>query len=173
MRKASVHGLSPTRVESFQVAREEEVSLMIQNISKAIGPIDVSETVISTTNGIISRVAFGRKYYIENESGAKFCRLFAELSTLLATVLIGDIYPMFAWVGKLSDLDARLRKNFQEWNEFLDMVIEEHLDPCRAVDGGDRQNFVDILLDIENKGDIGLTLGRDGIKGILLVTNLA
>lgn len=52
------------------------------------------------------------------------------------------------------------------------MVIEEHLDPCRAVDGGDTADFVDILLDIENKGDISFTLGRDGIKGILLVTNL-
>lgn len=92
---------------------------MIQNISKATGPIDVSETVISTANGIISRVAFGRKYYIKNERGAKFCKLLAEFSTVLGTVLIGDIYPMSAWVGKLTGLDARLRKNFKNGMSFL------------------------------------------------------
>lgn len=172
VRRISVlHVLSPKRVESFQSVREEEVRLTINNIAKSSGLINIGEIMISTTNNIISRVAFGRKYYEEQGRVKGFPKMLAEFLALLGTVHIGDMYPSLAWVGELTGLNARLKKNFQEWDEFLGKVIEEHLDPCRTVGDGYKQDFVDILLDIEKNGEIGFPLGKDGLKAIILVSN--
>lgn len=175
MRKIiAVHLLSATRVESFQTVREEEVRLMINDISStSSGPINIGERIISTTNNIISRVSFGKRYYQEQGSETGFPQLLAELSALVGTVHIGDIFPSFAWVGELTGLNARLRKSFHEWDEFLEKAIEEHFDPKRVdIACGGTQALVDILFDIQKKVEHGFTLDKHGIKAILMVIAL-
>lgn len=157
-------------MESFQTVREEEVRQMINDISTSSGPINIGEKIVSTTNNIFCRVSFGKRYYEEKGSATGFPQMLAELSALAGMVHIGDIFPSLSWVGELTGVNARLRKNYHEWDEFLGKAIEEHLDQNIAdVNHKGTQDLVDILLDIQKKGKQDFNLDNDGIKAILLV----
>lgn len=157
-------------MESFQTVREEEVRQMVNDINRSSGPINIGEKIVSATNNIFCRVSFGKRYYEAKGSATGFPQMLGELSALAGMVHIGDIFPSLSWVGKLTGVNARLRKNYHEWDEFLGKAIEEHLDQSiEDVDYRGTQDLVDILLDIQKKGEHNFNLDNDGIKAILLV----
>ncbi|KAJ0026188.1 hypothetical protein Pint_08299 [Pistacia integerrima] len=58
-----VHLFNPNRVQQFRPTREDEVSRMIQKISKSVAaskPVNLSELLMSMTSSIICRLAFGK-----------------------------------------------------------------------------------------------------------------
>ncbi|CAF1702095.1 unnamed protein product [Brassica napus] len=63
-----VHLLSNKMVRSFRDVREEEISLMIENIRKSSSlPLNLSKLLSSLTNDVICRVALGKKYGCETD----------------------------------------------------------------------------------------------------------
>lgn len=63
-----VHLLNSTRVKEFRPVREEEVSRMIEKISKSAAaskPVNLSEIMLTLTSTIICKLAFGKR--IEDE----------------------------------------------------------------------------------------------------------
>ncbi|KAG9447229.1 hypothetical protein H6P81_013357 [Aristolochia fimbriata] len=165
-----LHLFSAKQVESFRSVREEEVFLMIENIFKLCsGPVDLSRVFRSTTNNIVSRVALGKKYYEEKQSrGLEFMQLLEELMVLMGAFHIGDIFPSLAWIGKLTGLDARLKRNSKGWNDFLEQVIEDHVTKRRANGEDEGRDFVDVLLEIRETGEMGFPIERDHIKALIL-----
>ncbi|XP_068662217.1 cytochrome P450 736A117-like [Aristolochia californica] len=164
------HLLNIKLVESFRVVREDEVASLVEKISRASGPVNLSELVISTTSNIISTIALGRKYYDEKQSeGNGFNEFLEEFFLLLGAFHIGDYIPSLGWIGCLTGLDARLKKHSQQWNNFLDQVIAEHIGTGKDVDNG-RKDFVDMLLEVEEGGSVGVPFNKDHIKAVLLDT---
>lgn len=45
--------------------------------------------------------------------------MLGELSALAGMVHIGDIFPSLSWVGELTGVNARLRKNYHDGMSFL------------------------------------------------------
>ncbi|KAG9447228.1 hypothetical protein H6P81_013356 [Aristolochia fimbriata] len=175
VRKISVlQLLSVKRVESFRGVREEEVGCMVEKISsQASGtPIDLRKIIISTTNNMVCRIALGKKYYDEKlGGGTDFHHLLTEFLILLGTIHIGDIFPSLAWIGRLNGLDSRLKKNFQLMDKFLEQVIEEHMAEDRKnspAQYGTQVDLVDILLEIQMDGSMGVPLDKDNIKAVIL-----
>ncbi|KAG9447271.1 hypothetical protein H6P81_013399 [Aristolochia fimbriata] len=173
VRKISVlQVLSAKRVESFRDVREEVVACMVEKISQASGPVDLKKIIISTTGNIFCMTALGKKYYEEKLGcGTDFQHLLEELFRLLGIIHIGDLFPSLAWIGRLTGLDARLKKNFQLMDEFLEQVIEEHMAEDRKnspAQYGRHADFVDILLEIQRDGSMGVPLDRDNIKAVIL-----
>ncbi|KAG6404325.1 hypothetical protein SASPL_136571 [Salvia splendens] len=86
-----------------------------------------------------------------------------ELFRLMATMEIGEFVPWLSWISRVNGFYGRVEKVREELDEFLEMVVEEHL--SRGLESGDgnknNENFVDILLKDSS-------IDRDGIKGILL-----
>ncbi|KAF8399800.1 hypothetical protein HHK36_015671 [Tetracentron sinense] len=172
--------LSMKRVESFQAVREEETALMIEKIecySSSSASMDLSEMLVSLANDIVCRVAFGKKY-----SGRNFKEMMMEFGTLLGVFNVGDFIPSLSWLNYINGLNARVEKIFRELDCFLDGVIEDHISSKNRVsgDGGggddegeDEKDLVDVLLGIQKDCTIGVPIGRDNIKAIILVMEMS
>ncbi|KAL9447981.1 hypothetical protein AB3S75_015455 [Citrus x aurantiifolia] len=158
MRKICVaHLFNASRVRHFRPVREDEVARMIEEISStssaspspATVVINLSEHLMSLTNSVIFRVAFGKKF--ENKAGerSKFHSLLDETS--------------------LSGIISRLENNFKEFDAFYQQLIEEHADPNRPKDQV-RGDIVDVLLQVQkDRGEDevhGFTW--DNIKAVLM-----
>ncbi|XP_002457089.2 cytochrome P450 71A1 [Sorghum bicolor] len=171
-----LHLLSQRRVSSFRHAREQEVAAMLARVRRD-GAVNLTAQIISYTNGIISRAAFGDKgrsyYYDGPDGGEKLTKLFADFEGLLGTVAMGDFVPWLAWVDALMGLDAKATRTSAEMDAFLERVIADHRQRRRGAhrDGDDHRDFVDVLLDVnEDEADAagGAKFDDVAIKAIIL-----
>ncbi|CAN4088023.1 unnamed protein product [Withania somnifera] len=165
--------LSNKKVQSFRVVREEETALLLKRIRECSPePVNLSESFMTLTNDIVSRAAFGRKYS-EGRSGEKFRKLMKEFVAILGGFDFGTFLPSLAWIDKLSGLEAKVERVAKEMDEFLEGVLEEHLDNHERVGDllGERVgngNFVDVLLGIYKQNMDGFSIDRDGIKALIV-----
>nr|QNS29934.1 cytochrome P450 [Nothapodytes nimmoniana] len=168
-----LHLLSNRRVQSYRSIREEETALMIQSIRQFCSSsllVNLSEKFRLLTNDVVCRIALGKKYGA-GEGGRKFKKLLGELTELLGVFEVGDYIPWLAWVKFLNGLDAKVGRVAKEFDEFLEGVVEEHLDQKKS--GGkvkiERQDFVDVLLDIQDESkESDFNLHEDSIKALIM-----
>ncbi|XP_074268802.1 cytochrome P450 736A117-like [Silene latifolia] len=167
--------LSPKRVRSFRHVREEETALLMEMIQKtSLMPVNLSKLLLTLTNNVICRVAFGRKYSQTEggQGGTEFSKLLREFLEMLGTFRVGDFIPSLAWTNRLDGWDAKVDRVAKEFDEFLEQVVKEHED--RQCDDEDKvetekvKDFVDVLLDIQKDKTAGFAIERDSIKAIIL-----
>ncbi|XP_059441691.1 cytochrome P450 736A117-like [Corylus avellana] len=173
MKSMSVlHLLSNKRVESFRAVREEETFLLIEKIKKSCSSayVNLSQVLENLTNDVVCRVALGRKYGV-GEGGRKFKELLGEFVELLGALSVGDYIPWLAWVSRVNGLDARAEKVAKQYDDFLEGVIEEHID-CqkRGLENEHQKDFVDVLLQIQKESVIGFPIDRVSVKALILVS---
>ncbi|XP_073110297.1 cytochrome P450 736A117-like [Elaeis guineensis] len=170
-----LHLLSLKRVQSFRSVREEEVALMIDNIRCAASNmqlVNLGKLISTLTGDIVCRVAFGRKYSEQEDSSNMFREMMGELAELLGTFPVGDFIPWLRWVDWLRGLDARVRNTSKQIDCFIEKIIKDHLRVKN--DGNDDRrdicNFVDVLLSLDKDKDdgMGISLGKDSIKALIL-----
>ncbi|XP_072963579.1 cytochrome P450 71A9-like [Typha angustifolia] len=158
--------LSVKSVQSFRAIREEEVALLVTNIrrmSSSNAPFDFSEMLISLTNKITLRVAFGDHV----GSGGRFSRILIETQKLLGGFWVADYFTWLGWIDAVSGMRGRLARNFKELDEFYDQVIEEHSNASRAGEA-QKEDLVHVLLRLHKDPIYGSTFSsRNHIKGIL------
>ncbi|KAE9453306.1 hypothetical protein C3L33_14792, partial [Rhododendron williamsianum] len=70
------------------------------------------------------------------------------------------------FIHTLTGMKSRLQNTFRRFDRFFDEVIEEHLNPER--DKEEHRDLVDVLLEIQEKGDSEMTLTMDNVKAIIL-----
>nr|XP_009789642.1 PREDICTED: cytochrome P450 71A20-like [Nicotiana sylvestris]XP_016470107.1 PREDICTED: cytochrome P450 71A20-like [Nicotiana tabacum] len=132
--------------------REEETALLLKKISECSPEaVNLSELFMTLTNDIVSRAAFGRKYS-GGESGEKCRKLMKEFVGILGGFDFGTFLPSFAWIDRVSDLEAKVERVAVEMDEFLEGVVEEHLDNHKRVSnllGGrvENEGLFDSILD--------------------------
>ncbi|KAL7161604.1 hypothetical protein ACSBR2_042134 [Camellia fascicularis] len=174
-----LHLLSNRRVQSFRNVREEETALMIEQIkhyssSSSSSLVNLTDMFVTLTNNIVCRVALGRKYG-GTKGGRRFKELLAMLGELLGAFNVGDYIPWLAWMNRINGLDAKVENVFKEMDEFLEGVVEEHVDR-RKREGSDsvhigsesKHDFVDLLLQIQQENTAGSPIHRDTIKALIL-----
>ncbi|KAK4479069.1 hypothetical protein RD792_014580 [Penstemon davidsonii] len=158
-------------VQSFQLIREEETSLLMEKIkfiSCSSTAVNLSEMFMSLTNDVICRSAFGRKYS-EGGDGKKFLMLVMELSQLTDNLSVGKFIPCLSWIDSVNGFHARVDKAGNEVDCFLDQVIQEHqINAGLAVMGERRLNFMGILLKIYNDNTTDVSIDAENIKAIIL-----
>ncbi|KAH7528352.1 hypothetical protein FEM48_Zijuj05G0063500 [Ziziphus jujuba var. spinosa] len=172
----SLHLLSNKRVQSFRAVREEEVGLLVENIKRQCYsqslPVNLSDMLAFLTNDVICRVALGKKYS-RDENGKRFKELISELMKLLGGFYIGDCIPWLAWIHRVNGLDKEVDKVAQEFDKFLDGVVEEHenkFDTKGFELNEDRMDLVDVLLQIQRDDKMpGFSIDRESIKAVILV----
>ncbi|PWA48965.1 cytochrome P450 [Artemisia annua] len=163
---AVLHLLSNTRVKSFQKVREQELGLVIGMLENSSGSlVDISALLFSYSNRISSKVAMGKTY-----DGSKLIHLLNQVLDMLIVFSVGSYIPWLGWVDQLSGLVGRAKKISKEFDEFLESIIEEHVNSRRGDGSGcqEEQNFIDILLDVQKDKTTGFTFHRDSIKALLL-----
>ncbi|KAK9939933.1 hypothetical protein M0R45_016613 [Rubus argutus] len=169
--------LSNKRVRSFCLVREEETKSMINEITKYSSSsrvVNLSELFVTLTNDVVCRVALGRKYSSidSKEDGKTFHELLLEFGELLGSLNIGDFIPWLAWLSRVNGLNAKLDKVAKQFDDFLDRVIQEHVDHGSKSTGDDRneeqRDFVDVLLEIQKRNSLGFHLDIVSIKALIL-----
>ncbi|KAG6686418.1 hypothetical protein I3842_11G018200 [Carya illinoinensis] len=162
--------LSLKRVQLFEYVREEEVDSLIKKIRESClkhTHVNLSEMIIATSNNIISRCIFGRKY--EEENGKKsFGHLSRRIIVLFSTFCLGDFFPCLGWIDVLTGLIRNLKATFGELDVFFSQVIEEHKTRNCNDDRPYKKDFIDILLQLQRDGMLEFEFTEDNLKGILL-----
>ncbi|XP_016652296.1 PREDICTED: cytochrome P450 71A25-like [Prunus mume] len=165
--------LSNTRVRSFRAVREEETKSMIDNITKhcssspssVSSAFNLSEMLETLTNDVICSVALGRKYSDGGECGRTFKKLAGELTLVMSRIHIGDYIPWLAWIARLNGLDAKFDDLAKRFDEFLEIVVQEHMDEFDGVaKNEDQKDLVDVLLCLQADSPID----RVSIKAVIL-----
>ncbi|GKD49185.1 cytochrome P450, partial [Tanacetum coccineum] len=119
-----LHILSNARVKSFRSVREEEMRCMISAIEDRYGSlVDLSALFASYTNNIFCRVALGRTY-----NGLDFMDLLKRFVEILGVPSVGDYIPWLSWIDRLRRVEERAQNVSQDFDDFLKIVIEEHLE---------------------------------------------
>ncbi|GKD60567.1 cytochrome P450 71A4-like protein, partial [Tanacetum coccineum] len=109
-----------------------------------------------------------------NLSGLKFKDLLGRFQILLGVLSIGTYIPWLSWVDWLCGLEGKTNKLAKEIDEFLDGVIEDHVNKNKMadgnVDGGNDQSqyLVDILLDVQREDTPNFIFYRDTIKAVIM-----
>ncbi|KAI4356169.1 hypothetical protein L6164_000212, partial [Bauhinia variegata] len=162
-----LHLLSNKRVQSFRAVREEETMIMMQKIKQSSSySVNLSELFSTLTNDIVCRVALGKKYR-KGEDGRKFHELLREFVELAGTLVLGDYIPWLDWLSQASY--CRAMKVSSELDGFLDEVVEEHSKRgVSDVDNEGQNDFVDVLLWIQENNTIGFPVDSTIIKAVIL-----
>ncbi|CAK8569786.1 unnamed protein product [Lathyrus sativus] len=182
MKKLCVlHLFSSRRVESFRSIRENEVALLIQKLSQYEGDdkgVNLSEAMMSFTNTLICKIAFGKKYdfdygEVELGSGERKSRLHVllnEAQALLSEFYFSDHFPLLGWVDRVRGTIWRLEKTFKELDLIYQKVIDDHMENSSWPKTKDHEvvDIIDILLQMMNDHSLSFDLTLDNIKALLM-----
>ncbi|XP_051207547.1 cytochrome P450 71A1-like [Lolium perenne] len=169
-RVAVVHLLSLKRVDSFRALRVEEVSRFVQRIRAASGVgedrggVNVSELIIGLTNNVISKAAFGNK--LGGVEPAMVRGLMKELTDVLSTFAVSDVFPRLGWLDWARGLDARVKRTAAKLDMVVERTIAEHEE--NRVNDYEARDLLDDLLSIYKDGDLGFKLDRTDVKALIL-----
>ncbi|XP_019088984.1 PREDICTED: putative cytochrome P450 71A28 [Camelina sativa] len=163
----TIHLLCKRMVSSFEKVREEEINIVMEKLEKASSsssPVNLSNLLLNMSNDVICRVAMGRKYSRE-ENTSNFEYQLRKIMELLGAFPVGDYIPGLAWIDKLRGLDRQMEEVSKTFVEFLERVVQEHVD---EVEKKETLDFVDILLQIQRDKTNGFELARSDIRLIIL-----
>ncbi|QHO57402.1 phenylacetaldehyde oxime monooxygenase CYP71AN24 [Arachis hypogaea] len=187
--------LSAKKVQLLQYIKEEEVTILINKLrescmninnssySNSTNYVNLSEIIITTTNNIVSRCIFGRKYHDlegnnnkdnknknKNKNNFRFGEIVRKVMSHLLDLGVGDLFPMLGWVDVLiSGRVKRYRDTFEVLDAFFDHVIEEHKMASKEDDHNNKmKDFVDTLLQHQKAIMVDFELGDDDVKALIL-----
>lgn len=149
--------------------------MMEKILESSFSSFDLSGMLVSLANDLICRVALGRKYS-GGEGASKIRSLLEELTELAGRFSVGDHIPWLGWVEHVNGIIARVDHLAKEFDEFIDGVIQEHVDGKEkerkdSIDvANDRKDFVDVLLQIQRDPDSGFSIHRNSIKALIMVS---
>ncbi|MED6176321.1 hypothetical protein PIB30_087029, partial [Stylosanthes scabra] len=170
------HFLSSSNVSRFSSIRQFEVNQMIKEISmqassKSVTNLD--DSILSLTNAIISRIAFGRSY--KDDKGVivtkRLLGLLNESQGLLGALFVSDYVPFMGWIDKLRGMHSLLERNYKKLDAFLQEIVNQHLDhPRRQKSDDDEDNVIDVLLKLKNNKEqsFPFDLTYEHIKAVLV-----
>lgn len=160
--------LSPRRLELLKFVREEEVSALLESVTKCCASgeaANVSKLVSTMTTDIICRMAFGKKYCEEDLDSRGFKDMIKEVFFLSGAINIGDFIPWLEWLD-LQGLRRRQKSCHNTFDAFFEMVIEEHIQKSKG-DSADNKDFVDVMLGLMDNNDMEIKITRDNIKAVI------
>ncbi|XP_065862599.1 cytochrome P450 71D445-like [Euphorbia lathyris] len=168
MRKiCTVELLTAKRVDSFRSVREEQVSKLITSVSSSAGsPINFSMMVNSTIYSIISRTAFGKIW----EGEDIFIPTAKALIEAAGGFSLADLYPSVKLLQVVSGMNSRLQSLQKKVDKIFQSIIDEHragkATGSNQAEGN--EDLVDVLLYLQDQGDLQFPLTDDNIKAIIL-----
>ncbi|EOA28538.1 hypothetical protein CARUB_v10024755mg [Capsella rubella] len=162
--------LTNKMVASFEKIREEEVNELIEKLEKASSSSsseNLSELFITITSDVISRIALGRKHS-EDKTTNDFKKRLRQIMELVGRFPMGDYIPVLAWIDSINGFNKKIKEVSKGFGDLMDKVIQEHVEA-----GNREEDFVGILLSIENEKNSGLQVKRNDIKFVILDMFLA
>ncbi|TYI56864.1 hypothetical protein E1A91_D11G241600v1 [Gossypium mustelinum] len=130
------------RVQYFAYAREAKVDKLITSLSQASPkPVNLNEKIFALADGIIGTIAFGKIYGTDQ----LFHNVLGEAMNMLDSFLAEDFFPRIGRIiDALTGLSGRLEKSFHQFDGYLQMVLDQHLDHARPKP--EQEDLVDFLI---------------------------
>ncbi|KDO47251.1 hypothetical protein CISIN_1g046023mg, partial [Citrus sinensis] len=162
------HLFNPSRAQSFRPIREDEVSRMIEYISKSAASkqVNLSGIMMSLASNIICRIGFGKRHGNEYEaiSGrSRFLTFFTEIQASPVGFFVTDYFPFMGWIDKLRGMMRRLEIYFQKADTFYQELNDEHKDPNITKAELQQEDIVDVLLQVQKDHGFKVDLTLDHI----------
>ncbi|KAE8680265.1 Cytochrome P450 71D10 [Hibiscus syriacus] len=159
--------LSTRRVQSFRSIREEKVSSLVRSIFSSTGSeINLGELLCNLSYNITLRTAIGGRC----KQHETFLSILRKLVELASGFSITDLFPSFKLLPVISGIRAKLERMHRDLDEMLESIIEEHkasnANPKNSDDVTD--DLVDVLLHLQDHGDLEFPLTTDHIKAVIL-----
>ncbi|KAL9690483.1 hypothetical protein QQ045_010882 [Rhodiola kirilowii] len=163
--------LSAKRVLTYRSIREEEVGDLVKEISSKAGmmPINMSAKIFSLTYGITSRAAFGSKSKYQEE----YIAIVMESSKAVG-LAVCNMYPSSKILPLITGFRYKLEKLHREADKILENIIVSHIKAKSlrsSVDANAKEGLLDILLRIQETGNLEIPLTRDNIKSVIAVSH--
>ena len=164
--------LTERRIKSFQSVRIEEVSAMIRSIwqesENGAKSVNVSKALSSLTANIICRTLMGKRCSMDASDKLASLHGIPELMRGLVELAgafdIGDFIPCVGWLD-LQGIRRRMKKVHGEFDTLADKIIDEHIQRRKQNKRGANNDFVDVLHDISETGNL---ITRNDMKALLL-----
>ncbi|MCD7455277.1 hypothetical protein HAX54_027652 [Datura stramonium] len=161
--------LNVKRVQSFESIRQEEVKDLIKTISSNPrgATINLSQMIFMLTNNIISKAAFGRK--LENQD--EFITILRKIVDLAGGFDLTDTFPSLKFLHPLTGAKATMEKIHHKIDKILESVVQEHKAARRIISEKDKmhkEDLVDVLLRVQESGDLEVPIPTDTIKAVIL-----
>ncbi|KAK4728581.1 hypothetical protein R3W88_021569 [Solanum pinnatisectum] len=178
MRKLFVREmLSNRNLEACYSLRRHEVRKTIRNVHTKIGSLtDIGELAFVTEMNVIMSMIFGSNFVEEMEKhkkdGTEFRELVIKYLQIMGKPNLSDFFPMLARFdlqGIQKDAEALLKSV----ESTLDPAINKHLKMLSdrregEIQGNEKKDFIQILLELMEQKDIGISLDLVKIKAILV-----
>ncbi|KAK9104312.1 hypothetical protein Scep_021156 [Stephania cephalantha] len=124
--------LNSIRVRSFRATREEETACLIETIERSSSSsvdnlVDLTEILFMYVNGIVCRATIGRKFSDKREL-KRLRKMLDDMSHLSTIFDVGNWIPSLSWVNYFNGVNAMVEKKYEEGNEFLESIVEEHME---------------------------------------------
>ncbi|MBA0690012.1 hypothetical protein Goari_007710 [Gossypium aridum] len=153
--------------------RRREIRQMVKNIHEKIGsPINLSEQIFLTTLSVtISMLWGGSLNGEEAKLGLEFKDRLEEFMKLMGEPNISDIFPMLRPFD-LQGIESKAKKHLSWFYGFLESVIKQRMKLGEGPKMGDNKDFLQQLLELNQRGDAKTSLSMMEIKALLLVSRL-
>ncbi|XP_062213978.1 4-hydroxyphenylacetaldehyde oxime monooxygenase-like [Phragmites australis] len=163
--------LSLRRVQATWYAREAQVDKLIGRLTSAgRKPVSLEDHIFGLMDGVIGTVALGNIYGTEQFAQKKhFHDVIDEAMSAKASFSAEDYFPNAVGhlVDRLTGVVSRREKVFRDLDAFFDVIIDQHLDPSRAMPGNG-PDLIDVMVGLMKGNQQGsLSFTRDHIKGLL------
>ncbi|KAF6153778.1 hypothetical protein GIB67_001011 [Kingdonia uniflora] len=157
---------SVKRINLLRSQREEEVSKFIKSISSSTtGAVNLSEKIYSLLNDMIFRAAFGKKCKDKHA----YLSSIQEALKFVGTPDVADLFPSAKIFERISGAKAKLEKIHYKQDCILNDVIKEHKESKKDTNNGEfEEDFVDVLLRLQESDDLELQITNDDIKAVIL-----
>ncbi|XP_070030191.1 cytochrome P450 71AU50-like isoform X1 [Nicotiana sylvestris] len=159
--------LTSQKINSYQSSRKEEVSILVKSIKQAVQDgvaVDLSAKVSSLNANLSCLMVFGKRFMDEDLDKRGFKSIVQEVVHLAATPNLGDFFP-YLGVLDLQGLTGRLKALSKVFDEFLEKIIEEHV---QSKELRETEDFVDTMMAIMQSGEAGFEFDPRHIRAVLL-----
>jgi len=154
--------LNAKMVRQFAPIRDNETLSLIRNIQAAGRggePVHLARELLSCSNMITAKAAFGQVY--SSELRDQFLSSMAVMTSFTGGFTFGDVFPSL----RFTDVVTGLRRRMWRARLQLDDVFDKIIARSEAQRGDD---LVSVLLRIRDEGELEFPMGIINIKAIIL-----
>lgn len=151
----------------------DEVSILVRSIfeeSKLDVKVSVLPRVKFSTNNIISRMAFGKRFSelvsSNRKASADLGDVLQEMAYLLGVFNIGDFITFLQWLD-LQGLVGRMKTVGTKLNSVCQEIIDFRREARRA-NPSPPKDVLDVLLSVNEDSQRGISLSDNDIKGVVV-----